>query len=67
MEMRVQGKLRAFRQQYAMMIPWHLHTFKSPSSLERIPTHGNLCGVIKCRKSDKGIIAPYRLFQISSE
>jgi hypothetical protein len=67
MEMRVESKDRPLVKKTAMYAPWHLATFRTESGLERILP--DRCGsrTFKSRKSDKGIVAPYRLFKIFSE
>ena len=67
MEMRVQSELRPFRKNTAMGAPWHLSSFRAYSVLERIPPYSHGSRAVKSRKSDKGIIAPYRLFKIFPE
>ena len=67
MQMRVEGELRAFRKQASIPVPWNFGSFKIMGTLERIETDGDLCRLSKCRKSDKGFIAPYRLFQVFFE
>jgi hypothetical protein len=60
--MRVERELRALRKDPSVRVPWNRTGIEIPALLERVETYGNLCRLSKCRKSDKGFIAPYRLF-----
>ena len=63
----IQSKVRPFLEHETVNIPWHRLSDEGMSPFERVRTDRDFRRIIKCRKSDKGISAPYRLFQISSE
>ena len=65
--MRIERKLRPLRQYSSMSAPRYLASFRAHALLERILPHRNRRRTVKCRKSDKDIRAPYRLFKIFPE
>jgi hypothetical protein len=67
MEMRVKREYRSFRKYPSISIPGHRTALRTDSTLERIASYRRRSGTFKSRKSDKGIIAPYRLFKIFPE
>ena len=67
MQVRIKSKLRTLRKKASISVPRDFISLEIMGILERIEANGDLCRLSKCRKSDKGFIAPYRLFQVFSE
>jgi hypothetical protein len=65
--MRVKSELRSFREYPAPSVPSHRTSLRTMPLLEGIASDRCRRRAFKSRKSDKGIIAPYRLFKIFPE
>lgn len=65
--MRIKSEVGPLRKNHSVSVPRYLTPLGTHSILERIASDRYRSRTVKSRKSDKCIIAPYRLFKICPE